>query len=179
MFKILGIKILEGCYESVHKILKVGVPYLLFDYYEEDKDNEFTLLCKKQERGADYKLYNVTCDNGREIDITVSGLVGQNGDGKSTFVEVALRLLNNFACAFGFLADQDSLHYNIGVAGILYYEVDGDIYAIKCEGGDNAFDKNGNRRQCSPFCAPWRNVVRLADNTLLEKVRRLPSAIRT
>lgn len=143
MFRILGIKILEGCYEDVHKILKIGVPYLLFDYYEEDKVNEYTLICKKQERGAEYKLYNVTCDNGREIDITVSGLVGQNGDGKSTFVEVALRLLNNFACAFGFLADQDSLHYNIGVAGILYYEVDDEIYAIKCEGGDNAFDGNG------------------------------------
>ena len=41
MFRILGIKILEGCFESVHKILKVGVPYLLFDYYEEDKDNPY------------------------------------------------------------------------------------------------------------------------------------------
>lgn len=86
MFRILGIKILDGCYENVHKILKVGMTYLLFDYYCEDENNEHTLVCTKQEHGADYKLYNVTCENGREIDVTVSGLVGQNGDGKSTFV---------------------------------------------------------------------------------------------
>ena len=45
MFKILGIKILEGCYESVHKVLKVGETYLLFDYYLEDEGNENTLKC--------------------------------------------------------------------------------------------------------------------------------------
>ena len=45
MFKILGIKILEGCYESVHKVLKVGETYLLFDYYQEDEGNENTLKC--------------------------------------------------------------------------------------------------------------------------------------
>ena len=143
MFKILGIKILEGCYESVHKILKVGETYLLFDYYQEDKGNENTLKCVKTDLGVENGLYNVTCDNGREIAVTVTGVVGQNGDGKSTFVEVALRLLNNFAYAFGFLTDQESLHYNVGVAGILYYEVEGHIYAIRCEGGEKAFDTNG------------------------------------
>ena len=130
MFKILGIKILDGCYESVHKVLKVGRPYLLFDYYQEDQSNEHTLKCAKLDRGVESGLYNVTCDNGREIAVTVTGVVGQNGDGKSTFVEVVLRLLNNFAHAFGFLTDQESLHYNIGVAGILYYELDNHIYAI-------------------------------------------------
>lgn len=143
MFKILGIKILDGCYESVHKVLKVGRPYLLFDYYQEDQSNEHTLKCAKLDRGVESGLYNVTCDNGREIAVTVTGVVGQNGDGKSTFVEVVLRLLNNFAYAFGFLTDQESLHYNIGVAGILYYELDNHIYAIRCEGGDKAFDTNG------------------------------------
>ena len=143
MFKILGIKILDGCYESVHKVLKVGRPYLLFDYYQEDQSNEHTLKCAKLDRGVESGLYNVTCDNGREIAVTVTGVVGQNGDGKSTFVEVILRLLNNFAHAFGFLTDQESLHYNIGVAGILYYELDNHIYAIRCEGGDKAFDTNG------------------------------------
>lgn len=143
MFKILGIKILKGCYESVHKILKVDKPYLLFDYYQEVIGNEHTLKCVKQDCGVVNELYNVTCDNEREVMVTVTGVVGQNGDGKSTFVEVALRLLNNFAYAFGFRTDQESLQYNIGVAGILYYEVDEHIYAIRCEGGEKAFDANG------------------------------------
>lgn len=143
MFRIIGIKILDGCYGNVHKILKVGEPYFLFDYYEEDRENEHMLICEKQNKGVEYSLYNVVCENGRNIDVTVCGLVGKNGDGKSTFVEVALRLLNNFAYAYGFLTDQDSLHYNVGVAGILYYEVDEHIFALRCEGGDNAFDNNG------------------------------------
>ena len=73
MFKILGIKILEGCYESVHKVLKVGETYLLFDYYLEDEGNENTLKCAKTERGVENRLYNVICDNGKEIAVIVTG----------------------------------------------------------------------------------------------------------
>ena len=39
--------------------------------------------CADPERGIENGLYNVTCDNGREIAVTVTGVVGQNGDGKS------------------------------------------------------------------------------------------------
>lgn len=154
MLRILGIKILEGCYKSVHKIMNIGETYLLYDDYAKDENNEHILKCIQKRTEIERNMYDQLCDNKRTIEISVSGIVGKNGDGKSTFVEIVLRILNNFAYAYGFRTDQESLCSNIGVAGILYYEVDGVVYAIRCDGGSEAYNngvssvsfyKNGKR----------------------------------
>ena len=69
--------------------------------------------------------------------------MGQNGDGKSSLLEVMLRILNNFAYTRGFLEDQPTLKYVEGVKAILYYEIDGTIYAIKCDGKTVSWYENG------------------------------------
>lgn len=141
MLRILGIKILKGCYKSVHKILKVGETYLLYDDYKKDEGNENTLKHVRQRTEIEKYMYDIVCGEDREIEVSVCGIVGKNGDGKSTFIEIVLRILNNFAYAYGFRTDQESLRSNIGVAGILYYEVDGVVYAIRCDGGSEAYNK--------------------------------------
>lgn len=141
MLRILGIKILNGCYKSVHKILTVGETYLLYDDYKKDENNENTLKQVRQRTEIEKNMYDQDCDDGHSIEISVCGIVGKNGDGKSTFFEIILRILNNFAYAYGFRTDQESLSSNIGVAGILYYEVDGVVYAIRCDGGSEAYNQ--------------------------------------
>ena len=80
-------------------------------------------------------LYDIQSDT-HPIEIAVSAIVGKNGDGKSTLLEVMLRVLNNFAVTTGFHEDQPSLKFVEGVKAILYYEIDSNIYTIKCEGKD-------------------------------------------
>ena len=142
-FRILGIKILNGCKDYVHKILSVNETYLLCDDMQVCPDDENMLVPAGKRSDVAKTLYDVKCENGRTINVNVSGIVGKNGDGKSSFVEIILRLLNNFAFAYGFKKDHDTLAYNESVAGILYYQVGDDIYALRCEGGDIMPDKDG------------------------------------
>ena len=87
-------------------------------------------------------MYNVYQDS-HTLEITVNAIVGQNGDGKSSLLEVMLRILNNFASSFGFSENQPNLEYVNGVRAILYYEIDQEIYAIKCEDKIISWYKNG------------------------------------
>lgn len=168
-FRILGIKILDGCKDYVHKILVKGETYLLCDDMQVCPTDENTLLRAKLRNDVVKSLYSVTCANGSTVDVHVSGIVGKNGDGKSSFVEIILRLLNNFACTYGFLKDHDTLAYNESVAGILYYEVSSDVYALRCEGG-STFGKDGK----TPTISWYKNGqliddIDIADNDLSKK----------
>lgn len=62
--------------------------------------------------------------------INVSAIVGMNGDGKSSIVELAMRLINNFAKSYQLLEEQDNLCRIQGVKAELYYMVDDVIYRI-------------------------------------------------
>lgn len=66
-----------------------------------------------------------------------------NGDGKSSFVELIIRILNNFAYAFGFLSDQETLCYISGLNANLYYEVNGNIFCISCNNDVTKWYRNG------------------------------------
>lgn len=53
-------------------------------------------LVKSRKRTETEKnLYSGVLENQRQLEVTVSGVVGKNGDGKSSFVELILRILNN------------------------------------------------------------------------------------
>lgn len=134
-FRIAAIKILDGCEPYVRKKLKEGKVYLFSSRYKEDKHNELTLGLNREVAGNFFAqtMYNIDREVGA-LEVSVNAIVGQNGDGKSSLLEVMLRILNNFAYTRGFLEDQPALKSVKGVKAILYYEIDGTIYAIKCDG---------------------------------------------
>lgn len=143
-FRIAAIKILDGCEPYVRKKLKEGKVYLFSSRYKEDKHNELTLGLNKEVTGNFFAqtMYNIDREAGA-LEVSVNAIVGQNGDGKSSLLEVMLRILNNFAYTRGFLEDQPTLKYVEGVKAILYYEIDGTIYAIKCDGKTVSWYENG------------------------------------
>lgn len=145
MFRLLALKVLDDCAACAHKVLQEGTLYSFCQDYEEIEDNPFTLKQMTKRSETTEHLYDVVSQvNGTEeavtskhINLSINAIVGKNGDGKSSIVELLLRVINNFACCFGYLSDQQTLAYNISVSAILYYELEGSVYAINCPKGDS------------------------------------------
>lgn len=129
MFRLIALKVLDDCAACAHKVLAAGTLYKFCNEFTEDAGNQFLLIRNKDKSAIENNLYN---SNKSKTNITINAIVGQNGDGKSSIVELLIRVLNNFACCFGYKHDQDSLCYNISVSAILYYEIDEHIYSIFC-----------------------------------------------
>lgn len=130
-FRIIGLRILKGCDHHIHKVLKEDTTYFFFSGYRE-ADKDFVERKESRKQSAPSCLYDVTMSNNHKVNVEVSAIVGKNGDGKSTILEVMLRVLNNFAVAHGYVSTYESLRAVNGLAACLYYEYDGDIYTIKC-----------------------------------------------
>lgn len=91
-FRLIAIKPLEGCKKEYLKTLKEG-EYYLFDSSYEISD---TKIKKNKEKNISlFDLYDV---NGK-IDkrLNINAIVGKNGTGKSTIVELLFAFINNLA----------------------------------------------------------------------------------
>lgn len=139
MIRLLGLKVLDDCGACAHKVLRINTFYPFCQNYKEDGANQYTLTKQYERTETQKNLYNIG-----DISVQVNAIVGKNGDGKSSIIEIILRLLNNFAYCYGFRYDQDSLLYNISVGAILYYELDDHIYAISCTRGDSEMSDDGS-----------------------------------
>lgn len=132
--RIIGVKILQGCPPRIRKTLHEGELYLLYNDYEEDKSNPYNLKKSKDIPKVAEELYNVKDAQGNDIKVNISAIVGKNGDGKSSLVEVVLRILNNFAYIVGSEGMKQNLRCVENLQAILYYEINNDLYALSSEG---------------------------------------------
>lgn len=145
MFKLLAIRPLEGCADYIQKCLKTGMMYYFCnDYIIEPgshirrrsknikplKEDFFTMVSE-----SDY--YEENSSERKSPTVSVSAIVGMNGDGKSSLVELMMRLVNNCAISYMLSASSDSLRRVKGVKAELYYIVDNVIYRMAEEGKQN------------------------------------------
>lgn len=145
-FKIIGISILTGCSPKIRKVLKERESYFLCDGYEASQDGLSLLKSSREQLPESIeKLYDVKGAGDHRVHVAVSAIVGKNGDGKSTLIEVLLRIINNFAYGFGFLHDQGSIKPINGLNAVLHYEVDGVLYSIRCKDGETSWYENNQR----------------------------------
>ena len=136
--KIIGVKI-DGGASVVIKNLEPG--WYPFGKYDEPKDLEsYHLPDWDNEIDLVYQLFpNLP-------HISVSSIVGRNGAGKTTMIDVILRIINNFSyCLLDGKADDNNdyhtdkgrkLSYAKGLKASLYFETDGNIGLIKCQNDD-------------------------------------------
>lgn len=133
--RIIGIKIEKGA-SVVIKNLKPG--WYPFGHYTEPNDNNpFRLPDWEKEISQIYQVYP------KLPVISVSCIVGKNGAGKTTMIDVMLRLINNFAYYLldGKADDTDEyrtergrkLSYARGLYAKLFFELDGNWGIIDCQ----------------------------------------------
>lgn len=126
---IIALRILPGCKKHIRKCLKENVFYYLNTNYGISMEGD---IIKRRDGFIEtindnfFDLY----DGSSSPNINISAIVGQNGDGKSSIIELIIRLINNLACCKG-LNPNDHLVYVAGVCGEIYYRLDGTFLRIK------------------------------------------------
>lgn len=121
MFRIIALRPLDGCATHILKCLKVSQIYYLCNDFSIGKEGEVTL---RETDGWGLSEDFFWVDDGlkdNEPNITVSAIVGKNGEGKSTLVELMIRLINNCAHRYG-MDPQKNLIRIEGVKAELYLQ---------------------------------------------------------
>lgn len=85
-FKIIAIRPLEQCNPDYSKVLKRGELYTFYNEYKIDVESD--TITYKESVPSD--LYDVN-----DIKINISAIVGKNGEGKSSLVELLFMAINN------------------------------------------------------------------------------------
>lgn len=140
-FRIIAVRVLPDCDHTMMRALYPNTTYFLYNDYEDiyGEDNQWVGIQKKCDAKASPKRFFVIPETDYSITrtysspmVSLSALVGKNGSGKSSLVELILRIVNNFGIACGFTTDQESLTFVNGVEAQLFYELDEMLYWIVC-----------------------------------------------
>lgn len=137
--RIIGIDIVKGSTAVIHNLEAGWYP---FGKYEKP-NMEIPYESQDWEKPVE-KLYQVY---DRMPEVTVCAIVGNNGSGKSTIIDIMFRLINNFAYV---LLDEEAdkpkkgvrkdiqtgrkLSFAHGLWASLYFETNGHLGKITCEG---------------------------------------------
>lgn len=137
-FKILAVKILPGCSSHIRKVLFENKWYLFYKDYEVTQDGKWLKTKDVKSVPADFYHVSDTSPN-----ISISAIVGKNGDGKSSLIELIVRILNNVAYAAYRDINNTVMHVE-GLRAELFFSIDDDVYSFRCEGNDIFFEQNAS-----------------------------------
>lgn len=132
MFKLIALKPLQGCRKSALKCLEEGRMYYFCNEYTITEDG--IMLRDDYVRPLPEDFFSV--GERSSLQINISAIVGMNGDGKSTLVELMMRLINNCAKHYR-LTDKDNLLRIEGIKAELYFLMDNVVYCIRETANDN------------------------------------------
>lgn len=163
MFKLIAIRPLKGCCKSVCKCLKIDkMYYFCNDYYITENG-----ICLRDEYVKPLPNDFFSLGTSSTLQINISAVVGMNGDGKSTLIELAMRLINNCAKHYR-LTDKDNLLRIDGVKAELYYLLDDAVYCIRETEENNyasllkyADMSDSDVRQWNKLMTPVKHVSRM------------------
>lgn len=120
-FSLIAIRILSECETTYRKVLEENVPYIFNQDYS--FENEWPVKLNGS---------NVP-ENFFSDKINIHAIVGKNGSGKSSIVEIIIRIINNLIVNLSIINkySDPSLHYAPGLNAELYYEYGKDIFCIR------------------------------------------------
>lgn len=152
-FKLLALRVLPDCDASIRKCLQAGVFYYFCNDYVIKEDGKIIERASKYNEPLSDDFFHLGEDaNGTTINL--QAVVGMNGDGKSSLVEIALRLINNFSISCHIHSvDHKPLDAN-NVSAELYYIKDGTFYCLSEQNADiegmklRKYKSEGNQYLC-------------------------------
>lgn len=139
-FFLIALKVGQYCIHG-RRVLKETKPYYFCQGYEISEDCSHILVDKNKR--VDDSVFNdylqEKAGKGDHVpQVSIHAIVGKNGSGKSSLVELMLRLINNFAAIlFGEnITDADTahLHYIDGIQGDLFYMHGENPYRLSIDG---------------------------------------------
>lgn len=139
MLKLLAIQIQKGCAEYIKRCLKTDMMYYLCnDYVITQSEGGLWSVNKRDEYVEIIREDFYRIDNTRRLKVNISAIVGANGSGKSTIVELILRMINNCAIQYGIRAEEGRLEYVEGVHARLFYMNGNHFYCLSVAGEKNS-----------------------------------------
>lgn len=114
--------------KKISKNLKVG--WYPFGQYAEPVNGFVDVHPLSEVESTIYRI------NSRIPRITVNCIVGKNGAGKSSLLDILYRVINNLTyklSQYELNVFSENLHYAHGVKADLYFHCDGRLYCITCE----------------------------------------------
>jgi len=122
---------MSECDERFRKVLKPDTTYFFCNDYEDDDNGGVRRKANCQELFSTF--FSIHENNNNPL-VNVSCVVGHNGDGKSSLIELIIRVINNFAYLSGFLSDLPDLKFIPGIYSKLYFLANNNICCINCYG---------------------------------------------
>ena len=173
--ELLALRIREG--STGGRKLSSDSPYYFREGYEIVDERHITVTKERAKESNIYKDYFLGETN--QPVVSVSAIVGENGSGKSTVVEMMMRIINNFAAATlgEYSPNQrtnEHVHYIERVNGSLYYRKDNKLWEIRVKNRnvqliDYTYTKDENDKHIFEYnglTAFWDNEV---SDTLTEE----------
>lgn len=123
--KIIGVQPLNGCADGIKKKLSVGLYYPL--------DNAFSFnfkteeISKKEIQKIPEDFFFSSKKRSSLKNVNVQAIVGKNGKGKSSIVELIIRILNNFFKVYKIGKVTDNLFFAKGVHANLFFSINGKL----------------------------------------------------
>ena len=142
-FRIIGIKTLEPTQNEIKNILWEKVESIqralfnrkgwLYFYDGITIDEEFNTITMSKDALLDFSLFDTA-----GLKVSVSAIVGKNGSGKSSVVDLIIRMINNLSAAalgerFNFAA-AEHLHFIDYVYGALCFQIGRIVYILEERG---------------------------------------------
>jgi hypothetical protein len=100
IFKLLAIRPLIGCHEKYTKVLKDNTIYRFFNDYEFTVDDAKDVIRVDHKPLNNVDLYSIKKQNNTPLFINISAVVGKNGSGKSSLIELLFAALYNLSVKY-------------------------------------------------------------------------------
>ena len=123
-FKLIALKVGEECHKDIRKNLETGKWYFFDQDYEEGPRGKIE---RKGERVPD-NFYQLSDYKGPTINI--HAIVGKNGCGKSTLIDIVLMLINNYAYDSLVGVREGNLRKESELRAELYFTLGGKEYTL-------------------------------------------------